>query len=170
MPLLDECMVGVTAGEVSPLYAGMAYCTVIMGCSERLRSPAGQQWTAALTRWCDTQPGLVPFRGNCLIHRCELMRLEVAWAEALDAANQACGYLSGPVSWDTLGSAYYQLAEVQRLRGDFDDAEQNYRGATSPATGQNRGSRCCGSPRVALTLLRPSCDGRWRRPPSHRCG
>jgi tetratricopeptide (TPR) repeat protein len=86
----------------------------------------------------------VPFRGNCLVHRCELMRLRGSWGEALQAATDACSYLSGPVSWDSLGSAYYQLAEVQRLRGDFDEAEQNYR------LGNEAGHR----PEPGIALLR----------------
>ena len=125
--LLDECMVPVVSGEVSPMYTGITYCAVIAACAEVFDIRRAQEWTAALTRWCDAQPGLVPFRGNCLIHRCELMRLRGSWGEAMQAAEEACSHLSGPVSWDTLGSAYYQLAEVQRLRGDFAEAEQSYR-------------------------------------------
>jgi ATP/maltotriose-dependent transcriptional regulator MalT len=89
-----------------------------------------REWTAALTRWCDSQPDLVPYQGNCLIHRCEIFQLQGAWPDALDAAEHACEWLSGPKAYDSLGSAYYQLAEIHRLRGDHAKAEDAYRKAS----------------------------------------
>jgi tetratricopeptide (TPR) repeat protein len=35
--------------------------------------------------------------------------------------------LAGPPTWDALGSAYYQLAEIQRLRGELEQAQESYR-------------------------------------------
>ena len=75
LALLDEAMVGLAAGEVSPIIAGMAYCSLIEACQELSDFSRAVSWTTALTRWCDAQPGLVPYTGQCSLHRGQIMRL-----------------------------------------------------------------------------------------------
>jgi DNA-binding NarL/FixJ family response regulator len=130
MALQDEVMVSVTADEVAPMLAGIAYCQVIALCQAVFDLRRAREWTEAFMRWCDSQPDLVPFRGNCLVHRCEIFQVQGAWTDALDSARHACETLVGPPPWDALGSAYYQLAEIQRLRGELAEAELSYRSAS----------------------------------------
>lgn len=127
--LLDEAMVAVLSGETSPVVVGDSYCTAIDACHDVFDVRRGQSWTTAFTRWCATQPDLVPYAGLCLVHRAEFLQLKGAWVEAMAQAGLARARLSSPVIQLSLGAAIYQQGELRRLRGQFAEAERCYREA-----------------------------------------
>ena len=130
LALLDEAMVAVTTQAVSPVVAGLVYCGVIAGCQQVFELRRAQEWTAALTVWCEQQPDMRAFTGRCLVHRAEIMQLHGAWPDALDEARRAGVRLAEAMNEAAAAQAFYRQGEVHRLLGDFDSAEDAYREAS----------------------------------------
>jgi DNA-binding NarL/FixJ family response regulator len=142
--LLDEAMLAVVKGELSPIMTGLVYCSVIDACQEIHAVDHAREWTAALARWCAQQPQMVAFRSTCLAHRAEIMQLNGAWAEAMAEAHRACERFSQGLERNPPAAAFYRRAELHRLRGELAAADDDYRTA----------SRLGREPQPGLALLR----------------
>ena len=130
LALFDEAMIGVAAGVVSAPFAGQVYCTMIEGCQMVCDLARAAEWTSALTRWCDEQPGLLTFTGQCAVHRGQIMRLHGAYNQALDEFAAATVRYVALDTPQAAGFAHAEAGEVLRLLGRYDQAETAYEKAS----------------------------------------
>ncbi|GAA1191574.1 response regulator transcription factor [Prauserella alba] len=124
--LLDEAMVSVLAGEVSPILSGMIYCSSVEACQQISDFGRMSEWTHALANWCDSQPGLVAFTGQCAVHRGQLMRLHGAYRDAIDELEHAAGRYAAAGGSPAVGQAHYECGEALRISGEHHAAEAAY--------------------------------------------
>jgi DNA-binding CsgD family transcriptional regulator len=126
LELLDEAMIGISTGEVSPIFAGHVYCSLIEACQEVSDYGRAAEWTRALTAWIDAQPGLVLFTGQCAVHRGQIMRVRGAFAEAVEEFELAVRRYVDAETPAAAGLAMAECGDVLRSRGDFAGAEAAY--------------------------------------------
>jgi len=143
--LVDEVLVVVSSGALSPVVSGIVYCNTIDFCRDAVELRHAREWTEALTAWCAGQPEMVAHNGLCLVHRAEVLQLAGDWSTALEEAVRAAQrFTRGALNQIALGKACYRQAEIHRLQGRLEDAEDAYRAA----------SRHGCEPQPGLALLR----------------
>lgn len=144
LALLDEVMVAVAAGELTPLFTGLIYCSVIAGCDRVFALGRARQWTHALAEWCEEQEDIAAFTSSCLVHRAAIMRLDGAWPQAIRETQRVYDRFARGVDQESPAEALYLQADLRRLRGEFSAADDAYR----------RASQLGRDPQPGLALLR----------------
>jgi DNA-binding CsgD family transcriptional regulator len=121
--LLDEAMTSVVAGQLSPYFTGIVYCSVIGTCLEIADVRRADQWSEAARAWCETLPPESPFPGMCRVNRAEVAKLRGAWPEAEAEATRASVEL---MEFDPMGAAqaFYETGEIRRRIGNLTGAEE----------------------------------------------
>lgn len=131
MRLFDEAMVELVSGTLSPIVTGTVYCSMIEACEEIAEYRRAAEWTETLTTWCERQEGMVTFNGQCLTHRATILRRQGRLDEAALEAEQAREAFAGAADRPATGRAWYERAEIHRLRGERSEAEAAYREAAT---------------------------------------
>lgn len=123
--LLDEAMVAVTDGRLSPFTSGTLYCHTIAACQEVADIHRMSRWTELAERWLATLPAAAAFGSMCRVHRAQLQLLRGKWDEAERAALQVAAGLD-ELRVDYAAEAWYVVAESRRLRCDLGAATGAY--------------------------------------------
>ncbi|MFZ5891524.1 MAG: LuxR C-terminal-related transcriptional regulator [Myxococcota bacterium] len=131
LELLDCSMLTASAASIMPNVTGVVYCAAISSCNRVFALDRAREWTRLLSDFCEAQPQLVTFSGTCLVHCSEVHQVCGDWSAAIRDAERACERVPPTPAYGmgSLADALYQRAELTRLRGEFDAAEELYRAA-----------------------------------------
>jgi ATP/maltotriose-dependent transcriptional regulator MalT len=161
MSLLDEAMTSVIAGEVSSLFTGVIYCSVLDACLDLADLGRAGEWNKAALAWCDTLPPDAPFTALCRINRAQLATLRGAWSEAETEARR----VSEDQTLNSVAAArgFYETGEIRRRIGNLTVAEEAFARARElglePQPGLALLRLAQGKAEPALTALRLAVGG-----------
>jgi DNA-binding CsgD family transcriptional regulator len=142
LSLLDEAMLFVLDGRLSPYSTGKVYCSLISACEQLSDHGRAAEWTAATARWAERHPFAV-FPGLCRVHQATALQWRGQWAEAEREAIRACEELTG-INLPNAAAAWAEIGDIRRRLGNLDEAAVAFVNA----------DRLCAQPRAGLALLR----------------
>jgi ATP/maltotriose-dependent transcriptional regulator MalT len=142
LALLDEAMLFVLDGRLSPYSTGKVYCSLISVCEQLGDLARSAEWTAATARWAERHPFAV-FPGLCRVHHATTLQWSGQWVDAEREATRACDELAS-INLPNAAAAWAEIGDIRRRLGDLDAAEAAFLEA----------DRFCSQPRVGVALLR----------------
>lgn len=150
---LDEAMLRVVAGGVTPEWSGHIYCTTVASCLDVADLNRARQWSEAALRWLTGFSDAAMFTGVCRAHVVNLLVAEGAWASAEQEARQVVRELED-LNVEAVAEAEYQCGEAHRLRGDLAGADAAFDRAEALGRDPQPG-------RALLQLTHGDADGAW---------
>jgi DNA-binding NarL/FixJ family response regulator len=128
---LDDVLVTATTVEVSPIVAGHVFCTLIVTAHQMHDLGRAREWTAAIERWCELQPDLQMYRGECQVYRAHVLQVAGDWPRSQQQVASACEAFLRPPPHPAAGLAFYEQGELHRLMGRYAAAEEAFTRAAS---------------------------------------
>ena len=165
---LDEAMLPVLAGRIDAMWAGDVYCTTIHLCEGLADIARMRDWTEALARWSSPLSETFMYVNVTRVHELQVISAEGDWDVVEAEIGRHAEDLVGAHGWLS-GTAFYELGEVRRLRGDEQGARTAYDRARSfgidPQPGQALLQHAAGHTGEGLAELRVSLSecGRLER-------
>ena len=164
--MIEDAAFSAANGELSPLMAGMTYCSMIAACRDLTDYRRASEWTEAAELWC-TRQSVSGFPGVCRVHRAEVKALTGAWARAAAELEQATSELAAYNAVPPMADGYYAIGEIRLRMGDLDGAEAALRSAhglgrtPEPALALIRLAR--GAKREASAAIEAAVAATWDR-------
>lgn len=118
LALVDEAMVTVLDGRLSPFNSWTLYCFTIQACHEIADLRRMSRWTELTEQWLASLPAVVGagVEGMCAVHRAQLHLLHGAWKQA-EATAVATVAHEDSMAIPYVAEAWYVVAESRRLLG-----------------------------------------------------
>lgn len=124
LAFLDEAIVCLLTGGLTPIIAGQVLCSCIEGCQELWEVSRVAEWTGALDAWCADQQGLEMFTGTCCLHKGQALAARGAFADAVPEFRAAIErFARGGAPPRAAGVAFAEMSDALRAAGDLSGAD-----------------------------------------------